>query len=264
MWNEAEKKPVGKYIALTFLIAWGCDAVLILGERLGLLTGDVGRAVTSLVISCGVGFAPAIALVILMKKYGQIQGAKGFFGRVFATPKVLQTVVITALFFAVQVVPNLLSNRYLGNPWYLFILYMPLMLVVGGIEEIGWRGFFQPALEEKLPFPVAAALAGVVWAVWHLPLWFIQNAAQAAMNFPAFMCHCVALAFVLAALYKLTKSVFACVALHAWTNVLSGMFTMDTLTSPPDAKLLAFYAVEIAAAVLIGVFVGRKSIANAE
>ena len=38
MWNEKEKKPILRYIILTFLIAWISEVLLILGERLGILT----------------------------------------------------------------------------------------------------------------------------------------------------------------------------------------------------------------------------------
>ena len=134
------------------------------------------------------------------------------------------------------------------------------MIVGGVIEEIGWRGFLQPVLEEKLPFVPAALLVGLVWAVWHFPLWFVQNAGQSAMNFFSFSIHCIVLAFVLAALYKLTKCVFACILLHAWCNVLGGgVFSFDILINVPSVKLLAIYVMEIIAAIVVWYIADKQS-----
>ncbi|WP_275086357.1 CPBP family intramembrane glutamic endopeptidase [Natronorubrum halophilum] len=46
------------------------------------------------------------------------------------------------------------------------------MLVLGGIEELGWRGFLQPRLQERTSVLTAGLLIGVLWWVWHLPLFF--------------------------------------------------------------------------------------------
>ena len=259
MWNDNEKKPIWQYLGLTFLIAWVCEAILILGERLGILTGTVGVAITFIVIGLGAGFAPAYATIILLKKHGQLHGWKDLCGRIFSANHGLKSFVILFVFFCSQLTVQILCSDYSGAPWYLFILYLPVMIFGGGIEEIGWRGFFQPALEEKFPFFAAGFITGVVWAVWHFPLWFIQNANQSSMNFLSFLLGCIVMAFVFAALYKLTKSVFACILLHAWSNVLSQMFTMDMLTKQPDIKLIALYAIEIIASILIFAYADKRN-----
>jgi len=252
MWNENEKKPIWQYLALTFAIAWISETLLILGEQLGVISGSAGFAIYFVIVGFGAGFAPAYAIIILLKKHGQIRGLKDLCRRIFKTENILKTVIITAVFFASQLIPNILCNSYLGQPWYFFILLIPMMTIGGGIEEIGWRGFFQPAMEEKLPFAASGLVVGLIWAVWHLPLWLVKIASQSAMNFLSFTCHCIVLAFVIATLYKLTKSVFACVLLHAWCNVLGGgMFSIDTLTNVPNAKLIVIYILEIAASIIV-------------
>lgn len=259
MWPEKEKKPILQYILLTFLIAWCAEALLILGENTGVLTGTAGVIAYFIFVGFGAGLAPMYAVFILLKKRKKICGIKDFCGLVFRTNHILKTIIATALFFFAFLMLNILSNDYLHEPWYLFILYIPLMMIGGGFEEVGWRGFLQPALEEKLPFFVASIISGVLWAVWHIPLWFVRNASQSSMNFISFLCYCIMGAFVLAALYKLTKSVFACVLLHAWANVLGGMFTTDNLTSPIDIKLIIIYLIKIFASIIICAAIDKKS-----
>ena len=250
MWNENDKEPIAQFLALTFLIAWVSEAMLIAGEWLGIITGTVGSVVAFIIIGFGAGLAPTYAIIILLKKHGQIRGFKDVCRHIFKTENVFETIIITAVFFGSQLILNIISNDYTGS-WYFALLGIPIMIIGGGMEELGWRGFLQPALEEKMPFVAATFIIGIIWTVWHLPLWLIQNANQSSMNILAFFAHCVTFGFVLAALYKLTKSVFACVLLHAWSNALGTSFTLDFLTNTPDMKLIMVYILEIAIAIII-------------
>ena len=45
----------------------------------------------------------------------------------------------------------------------------------GGQEDLGWRGFMLPLLQERYSALVSSLLVGVAWAGWHLPLFL--NAA---------------------------------------------------------------------------------------
>jgi uncharacterized protein len=44
------------------------------------------------------------------------------------------------------------------------------LLIQGGNEEIGWRGFMQPELQKRFSPLVAALIISVFWSLWHLPL----------------------------------------------------------------------------------------------
>ena len=119
----------------------------------------------------------------------------------------------------------------------MLLLYLPLLIFGGGLEEVGWRGFLQPLLEQKFSFFTTSLIIGVLWGFWHLPLWLIQSASQSSMNFLSFFIYCISFSFILGLLYEVTRSTLACILLHAWGNTLQGMFTMSYLKEPLDLKI---------------------------
>ena len=53
----------------------------------------------------------------------------------------------------------------------LFLLAFTLTAVArGGMEEPGWRGLLQPALQNKFSPLVASLIVAFFWSLWHLPL----------------------------------------------------------------------------------------------
>jgi len=63
-------------------------------------------------------------------------------------------------------------------PYALFILaFGPLP------EEMGWRGYALPALQARWSPLVSSVVLGVIWALWHLPLFFIPGTYQANLVF---------------------------------------------------------------------------------
>jgi membrane protease YdiL (CAAX protease family) len=52
--------------------------------------------------------------------------------------------------------------------------------VFGALEEPGWRGYAQEALQRRLPVLTASLVVGLFWALWHLPLFFVAGTYQAS------------------------------------------------------------------------------------
>ena len=47
-------------------------------------------------------------------------------------------------------------------------------------EEFGWRGYLLPKLAERWPLVVAGILIGIIWTLWHLPLFYDSAFADAS------------------------------------------------------------------------------------
>lgn len=89
--------------------------------------------------------------------------------------------------------------------WLTFlVLLVYSMVVVPLYEELGWRGFALPRLQEKHSALSAGLVIGSIWAVWHLPNFFIRGAPQEGMPFIGFFLEIVAFSILLVWVYNNT------------------------------------------------------------
>jgi uncharacterized protein len=63
-----------------------------------------------------------------------------------------------------------------------------LQVITGAVgEELGWRGFLLPRLNQRLATPLAVALMGVLWSLWHVPAFFTPGMPQQMMPMLPFL-----------------------------------------------------------------------------
>ena len=67
----------------------------------------------------------------------------------------------------ISAVPVNSVAAFLMNVFFLFVATLG--------EEIGWRGLALPALEWRTRALRASVILGVVWAIWHVPFWLLQD-----------------------------------------------------------------------------------------
>jgi membrane protease YdiL (CAAX protease family) len=108
---------------------------------------------------------------------------------------------------------------------------VPLML--GGIlvstwvqagEEVGWRGYALPRLAAHLGLGGASILLGVIWALWHLPLFFLPGSGSDGQSFPIYLLHVTTLSVAMSWLYWKTEgSLLLVMVMHASVNNTGGI-----------------------------------------
>jgi uncharacterized protein len=74
-------------------------------------------------------------------------------------------------------------------------------------EEIGWRGYALPQLAEYIGWVWGSVVLGILWALWHLPLFFLKMPAnnEYGQSFPVWALGVTALSVALAWLYIQTR-----------------------------------------------------------
>ena len=80
---------------------------------------------------------------------------------------------------ALDLDPGLRLVTEAGGP----VGFLIAMLIGGPLpEEPGWRGTAYPRLRARMGRPATVLVLGTVWAVWHLPLFFIPGTVQAGFG----------------------------------------------------------------------------------
>jgi membrane protease YdiL (CAAX protease family) len=117
--------------------------------------------------------------------------------------------------------------------WY-FVPAAPRLLlgiVVSVAEEVGWRGYALPRLTAKYGSFLGSCILGVLWAVWHIPMF-------AAVNVPASLALVMLLLFVGGSLFftylvqKTGGSLFIAVLAHLGTHLNNSHAALPANTLP--------------------------------
>ena len=134
--------------------------------------------------------------------------------------------LLVLIFIGLDFLPLVLSGKMIIPTWYLPIILFVKALVFGGIEEIVWRYFFQPTLQEKLTYIVSTLCTFVAWSLWHL-LYFYIDGSLAMVKLLPFLLGLFSNCFILSAIYTKTRSLWLCVMTHALINSLSQLSSTE-------------------------------------
>ncbi|WP_123537585.1 CPBP family intramembrane glutamic endopeptidase [Halosimplex salinum] len=145
----------------------------------------------------------------------------------------------------------------LGDPGA-FVATALVILVVGPLpEEVGWRGYLLDRCQVRWSALASGLAVGLVWAVWHAPL-FVMPGYFANFDFApdpvCFGTNVVLVSVVYTWLYNNTdRSVLALVGFHFLEN-----FVGQVTTLPPTAEPIG---IVVRVAVVLGVVVwfGRQT-----
>ena len=151
-----------------------------------------------------------------------------------------------------------LIHRFIMGAWPTFgDTSLPLML--GAIllstwaqagEEIGWRGYALPRLATHLGLGGASVCLGVIWALWHLPLFFLPGSGSDGQSFPIYLLHLTALSVAISWLYWKTEgSLLLVMLMHASVNNTTGIVP----AAVPDAVDATSFQGSVVAWATVGV-----------
>ena len=136
--------------------------------------------------------------------------------------------LLVLIFIGLDFLPQVFSGEMIIPTWYLPIILFVKALVFGGIEEIGWRYFFQPTLQEKLTYLVSTLFTFLAWSLWHI-LYFYIDGSLATIHLLPFLLGLLSNCFILSSIYTKTGSLWLCVMTHALVNALSQLSSAESL-----------------------------------
>jgi len=107
--------------------------------------------------------------------------------------------------------------------WYMVFPLFLIMIIGGGLEELGWRGVALPEIVKHTSPLKAALFVSIIWAIWHVLLFYIPGTNQYGSSFLIFAVGAIGLGLLLAWLYLHTHSILLCVVFHASVNAAYSM-----------------------------------------
>lgn len=92
--------------------------------------------------------------------------------------------VLIALTVRGQVQLSEVFKEFLGEPIQLLLLFVLFIFIFGPLpEELGWRGYGLDELQKQYNAVVASIILGSIWAIWHIPLFFMKGTYQNELGF---------------------------------------------------------------------------------
>ena len=139
--------------------------------------------------------------------------------------------------------------------WTPVLLFVKAILV-GGVEEVGWRYTFQAELEKRVSYVTATILTFASWGIWHILFFYIDGTLPglSAKQMLFFLLGLLTNCFVLSCLFHVSGSLWMCVMTHALINVGAQLTRTDHDVVSTAAKLVC-----IGLAVLVVMSCGMRT-----
>lgn len=219
------------FFVLTFVITWGAASLVIVFDLY------LTRPVVMIGFTISV-FAPSLSAIFITALSEGKDGLKILLQKtIFVNTSLLSYVVA----FSPVILSFLAVIFYFstgGTPggnikpieWW-DLLYLTLFLFLTGPlgEELGWRGFALPRLQKYVSPLLCGIIIGIIWALWHLPAWFIPGSYQSQFPYYTFALSIIFQSIIMTWLFIQSKgSIFMVILFHYAIN-FSGELIKDYL-----------------------------------
>lgn len=219
--------PVAVFLVLAFVCTWVLWVPRALSST-GVLDADLAVELAAVW-----AYGPALAAVVTAVLVGGRPALRELGGRltrwrvgmrwwalVLAGPALAWAAVAAVHIALGGSVGDLGSSAGQAGPAASVLLLLALCLTDGLGEETGWRGWALPRLLERHGAVTASLLLGLVWAVWHAPLYWTGGAALHGAPVGLLLLHLPLLSVVHTWLFLRTGgSVLPAIVLHASVNL---------------------------------------------
>lgn len=189
------------------------------------------------------GFGPSLVGLILLKLTHNKDEKQEFIARSFDPRRIgpqwyiiIIVIIIGSIILAMLISSLLWSDiSFLAelstfSLQVLDPLYFAFLVIAVLAEEFGWRGFALDPLQKKNSALNASLQIGVIWSIWHFPLYFIQGTFQNGLGFASLSFFLYSLDIIPAAimytwLYNSNdRSILIAILFHFFGNFISEMF----------------------------------------
>ncbi|QCF26155.1 type II CAAX endopeptidase family protein [Hydrocarboniclastica marina] len=236
------------FVLITFLITWSITGFYIFFNELAVaLLGQISGTHPLFFLAV---WAPAIAAVAVIFHRRGATGLKLYLRRlrVWRIPAgwlLFILIGIPGIFFLGALIKGApLQASVISDGISAVLPVMVIMLLLGPVEELGWRGLALPVLQRHMAPVWAAILIGAVWGLWHLPAFYLSGVVHSGWGFAPFFIGNICLSVIVTPIFNRTGG-----------SILWPMLYHFQLSNPlwPDAQPYDTYLL-IGVSVLILIF----------
>ncbi|ABF64881.1 Abortive infection protein [Ruegeria sp. TM1040] len=205
-------------------------------------------------------WGPSLAAILISAQNGQLPALLLHSIEFSTVPPVVWILVLAPLLMLLMLRPFAPEQRRPVGPGVIAAM-VGLNLILGPLgEELGWRGIMQADLNPRIGWLSASLLIGVVWLIWHLPLWTIDT-PHSQITLPLFAAHCLLYAVIIGAAYTLSGgSILPAILIHLTVNLASNFATFAGFRDPNawfKASLWPYLALAAGAVALVYAHLGQ-------
>jgi membrane protease YdiL (CAAX protease family) len=262
--NPSAHIPLSRYLLVTFGSAWLIWLPLLIAEYT-----NRSLPIPPIVLITVGSFVPSITALFLTWRYAGGVELCRLLGRalvwrvspIWYVIAIFGPALVMLLAMGGHVLLGGMAPDYvpLGVRWLIVPVNFVLVLLIGGPlgEEFGWRGLALPALETRLSPLWASLLLGLIWSVWHLPLFFISASAQHSLPFGLYVLLTLPLSILITWLYHGTgESLLLVMLFHAAVNTWSGPLLISPEAAGSATPLTLVVILTWLAALVVGAGLG--------
>ncbi|MDQ5853289.1 MAG: CPBP family intramembrane metalloprotease [Chloroflexota bacterium] len=255
-------RPLSSFVVLAFVLTWPWLIADALGSR-GLIPFRLTLSGPGIVLVLLMSYGPTFAALIATWATEGSPGLRALLRRLLPWRASLGWYIIAlagpaALAFAAGQFQELLGAtwRPLPAPLLQVTLMGVLASVIHGVangEEIGWRGFALPRLQERHSALNASLILGAIWAAFHIPIMFTLGGVGGSQTFATllpFLAGTLAMSVVVTSIFNATSgSLIAVILLHgamnSWPEVFAPAESSSGITWTGSALMVLLAVVAV-------------------
>lgn len=183
-----------------------------------------------------ISWTPTMAVYLFRKKLCPNQSIKDVFKSMFVQRLNIKLFCFVigmevGIYFLASVVTAVWDKVSIMSQWSFswdFFVYSFIICLFTGAtgEESGWHGFLFPHLMEKYGCIKSSIYVGIIWGLWHIPLWLISRYTGIDLLFyiVQFMICTIAWSIVMDILYFWNRNLLIVTTFHFMVNFLLSFF----------------------------------------
>jgi uncharacterized protein len=255
---------LGLTLALSYLVFWGPLALFQI-PTISFVSAVRGPAWAIGLYLIG-GFVPSLLAVVLTWRKEGAAGLRELGRRMLQFKLGWRWYAIIFVIVIAGTAGQLAINGLLGHSFNgaLFLTqlgsFLPLLVLGPLSEEIGWRGYALGRLQTRWNALISSLMVGLVWGLWHLPLFLMVGTSQHELGMPfwGFLINMLANSILYTWLYNHTQgSLWGAILLHWVYTYLAQVVSSGVSWSPLYSWLEWLPYGILAAIVILGCGVGK-------